>query len=41
MDAKGRIKYWKEVLSKTDRLAETLDKFLQKQDLSIIKPFQI
>ena len=41
MDAKIRIKYWKEVLSKTERLAETLDNFLQKKDLSIIKTFQV
>jgi hypothetical protein len=33
-----RIKYWKTVLAETDRLAEALADFVQKQDMSVLKP---
>jgi hypothetical protein len=38
LDANTRIKYWRTVLSETDRLAEAFNQFLVKPDLSIIKP---
>jgi len=37
LDANTRIKYWRTVLSETDRLAEAFKQFLDKPDFSIIK----
>jgi len=39
LDADTRIKYWLKVLSETDRLAESLNEFIVKQDLSKIQRF--
>jgi hypothetical protein len=39
LDADTRIKYWLTVLSETDRLSESLNALIVKQDLSTIKPF--
>lgn len=39
LDAPTRIKYWLTVLSETDRLAENLQDFVIKQDLSKVKIF--
>ncbi len=38
LDADTRIKYWLTVLSATDRLAESLNELIIKQDLGRIKP---
>lgn len=38
MDAKTRIPYWKQVLSETDKLAESLNEFIHHQDITLIKP---
>lgn len=40
LDAATRIKYWLTVLSETDRLAENLQEFFIKQDLSKVKTFK-
>ncbi|GAA6205414.1 patatin-like phospholipase family protein [Thalassotalea sp. SU-HH00458] len=40
MDATTRIKYWRTVLTETERLAERFDAFCQQPDLSQLKPFQ-
>jgi hypothetical protein len=40
MDAKMRTQYWTTVLSETDRLADSLHEFLNKQEISVIKPFK-
>ena len=37
MVAATRIKYWRTVLSETERLAESFDALIQHQDLSVIK----
>jgi hypothetical protein len=37
LDSQTRIKYWKTVLAETDRMAESLDNFIQHKDLSRIK----
>ncbi|WP_340677460.1 patatin-like phospholipase family protein [Paraglaciecola sp.] len=37
LTAAERIKYWKTVLSETERLAEALADFINKQDMSVIK----
>ena len=39
MDATTRIKYWRTVLSATDKLAESFDNIFYQQDLSMLKPF--
>lgn len=39
LDAKKRIKYWLTVLGETDRLAESFNEFIIKQDLGRIKTF--
>ncbi len=39
LEADTRIKYWLTVLSETDRLAESLNEFIIKQDIKRIKPF--
>ena len=36
--AQERLAYWRTVLSETDRLAESLAEFVEKQDLSVLKP---
>ena len=40
LDADTRIKYWLTVLSETDKLAESFNEFLVKQNLNEIKSFQ-
>jgi len=39
MDAATRIKYWRTVLSETERLADSFNDFIVKQDISKIKHF--
>jgi len=39
LDTNTRIKYWLRVLREADRLAESFDEFITKQDLSVIQPF--
>ena len=39
LDAPTRIKYWLKVLSETDRLAESFNEFIIKQDLQRIQRF--
>ena len=39
MDAKTRIKYWQTVLAQTERLADSFDDFINKQDFTKIKVF--
>jgi len=38
MDADTRIQYWQTVLAETERLATSLDKVIQSQDMTKIKP---
>ena len=40
MEAEQRIQYWRTVMSETERLAEYLANFVDKQQLEIIKPIQ-
>jgi hypothetical protein len=41
MDAPTRIKYWRKVLSETERLAESFDLFCQQPNPTIIQPFNL
>jgi hypothetical protein len=37
-DKHARLTYWRKVFAETERLAEQFDRFIQKQDLSMLKP---
>ena len=38
MDYPQRIKYWRTVFSETERMADSLDKLINSQDITEIKP---